>query len=56
MVAVLGNKVRDYIIKYYDEVDFFTPEVCIKDAENYLPQLFINKGLSPAPALEKAKR
>ena len=50
--AVLGNKVRNYIIKYNDDVDFFTPDVCIKDAEKYLPQLFINRGLSPEPALE----
>lgn len=50
--AVLGKKVRDYIIKHNDEVDFFIPDVCIKDAEKYLPQLFINKGLPPEPALD----
>ncbi len=50
--AVLGNQVRDYIIKYNDDVDFFIPDVCIKDAEKYLPPLFIKRGLSPEPALE----
>ncbi|MBI2785061.1 MAG: nucleotide-binding protein [Legionella longbeachae] len=53
--AVLGNKVRDYIINYNDEVDFFTPEICIEDAEKYLPQLFVNKRISPSPALEVLK-
>jgi hypothetical protein len=38
--AVLGNKVRDYLIKYSDTVDFFTPDVCVEDAKKYLPLIF----------------
>ena len=44
--AVLGNKVRDYLIRHSDSVDFFTPDVCVTDAEKYLPLIFEKKGMS----------
>ncbi|MBA3536803.1 MAG: PIN domain-containing protein [Tatlockia sp.] len=49
--GVLGSKVRDLIITNSDKVDFFTPEVCIQDAEKYLPILFKKRSLSAEPAL-----
>jgi len=49
--AVLGNKVRDLLIRYSGAVDFFTPDVCIADARKYLPGLFEKRLLSPSPAL-----
>ena len=53
--AVLGTKVRDLIINNSDKIDFFTPEVCIEDAEKYLPQVFINRKIPPDPALALLK-
>lgn len=49
--AVLGNKVRDLIITYSEKVEFFTPDVCEKDACKYLPIIFKKRKLSPEPAL-----
>lgn len=31
--AVLGNKVKQILITYNDVVDFFTPDICIADAD-----------------------
>lgn len=50
--AVLGNKVRDFITTYSGVVDFFTPDVCIMDAQKYLPQLFEKRKLPIDPALD----
>lgn len=49
--AVLGNKVRDLLIRYSGTVDFFTPDVCLADARKYLPVLFEKRLLSPDSAL-----
>jgi len=38
--AVLGNKVRKILTTYAGTVDFFTPDVCMADAQKYLPLLF----------------
>ena len=38
--AVLGTKVRNILLEYHHIVDFFTPDICIHDAEKYLPILF----------------
>lgn len=50
--AVLGNKVRQLLIDNGEAVEFFTPDVCIEDAEKYLPILFEKRGLSFEPALD----
>ena len=34
--AVLGNKVRTLITTNIETVDFFTPDVCLSDAQKYL--------------------
>jgi len=38
--AVLGNKVRQLLINFSNSVEFFTPDVCVEDAEKYLPLIF----------------
>lgn len=50
--AVLGNKVRNYLINNNEHVDFFTPDVCIEDAKKYLPIIFEKRNLSPTISLE----
>lgn len=50
--AVLGAKVRDLIIANYERVDFFTPDVCVADAEKYLPELFKKRSQPSDPALK----
>ncbi len=32
--AILGNKVRALITENIEKIDFFTPDVCIADAQN----------------------
>ncbi len=50
--AVLGNKVREYLIKHCETVDFFTPDVCVEDAEKYLPLIFKKRGISATLPLQ----
>lgn len=50
--AVLGNKVRNLLAGFSQSVEFFTPDICIVDAEKYLPILFEKRSLSPEPVLE----
>lgn len=49
--AVLGNKVRTLITENIERVDFFTPDVCIADAQKYLPLLFKKRSMPADPAL-----
>lgn len=49
--AVLGNKVKTLITDNIEKVDFFTPDVCIADAQKYLPLLFEKRSIPPDPAL-----
>ena len=35
--AVFGQQVRHLLEKYEDEVRFYTPDVCFRDAERYVP-------------------
>ncbi len=50
--AVLGKQVKELLLTYQRKVGFFTPDVCMKDAQKYLPVLFEKRGLSPHAALE----
>lgn len=50
--AVLGKKVRGYLTRYVEKVDFFTPITCLEEVRKYLPILFEKKGLNPELALE----
>lgn len=49
--AVLGNKVRTLITANIETVDFFTPDVCLADAQKYLPILFEKRSIPAEPAL-----
>lgn len=49
--AVLGKKVRDYLLSFTGVVEFFTPDICIADAQKYLPVIFEKRGMSSAEAL-----
>ena len=49
--AVLGNKVRDFLMKYSGNVDFITPDVCMADAQKYLPIFFEKRSMPSVPAL-----
>lgn len=49
--AVLGNKVRTLITDHIEKVDFFTPDVCIADAQKYLPLLFEKRSIPADPTL-----
>ncbi len=50
--AVLGKQVKELLLIYQRKVGFFTPDVCMNDAQKYLPLLFEKRGLSPEPALD----
>ena len=49
--AVLGTRVRTLLTTYGGVVDFFTPDVCMADAQKYLPMLFEKRSLPSEPAL-----
>ncbi len=50
--SVLGNKVRNLLLEYSTKIDFLAPDLCVDDAEEYLPVIFEKKGLSGSAALE----
>ncbi len=50
--AVLGRKVRGLLEQHWGSTQFFSPQVCFRDAQKYLPVLFEKRGLPAAPALE----
>ena len=44
--AVLGNKVKQFLLKFYQSVEFVVPDICLKDAQKYLPILFEKRSAS----------
>lgn len=50
--AVLGEKVRQHLLTYSETVDFFTPDICIQDAQKYLPIIFEKRGIASSIALD----
>jgi predicted nucleic acid-binding protein len=48
--AVLGRRVRNLIIGYAGQVDFFSPKECFDDARRYLPGLLEKRGIAHQPA------
>ena len=50
--AVLGVRVRKLLQEYGDSVDFFTPDVCFKDARRLLKELAEERGFDPTLALK----
>lgn len=49
--AVLGDKVRQYLLSFNKSVEFFIPDVCVQDAEKYLPIIFEKRSIPNGPAL-----
>jgi predicted nucleic acid-binding protein len=37
--AVLGQRVRELLETYEDEVGFYCPDVCFEDARKYIPDV-----------------
>jgi hypothetical protein len=37
--AVLGQRVRELLETYEDEVGFYSPDVCFEDARKYIPDV-----------------
>ena len=50
--AVLGQRVRNLILGYAGQVDFFSPAECLEDARRYLPDLLDKRGITKQPALD----
>ncbi|OAI49102.1 nucleotide-binding protein [Gammaproteobacteria bacterium SCGC AG-212-F23] len=50
--AVLGKRVRDLIMTYSESVEFFIPDICVEDANKYLPILFKKRDIPVELALE----
>lgn len=50
--AVLGEKVRHHLITFSETIDFFTPDVCINDAQKYLPIIFEKRGIPSSIAMD----
>jgi predicted nucleic acid-binding protein len=45
--AALGRRVRALLETYEDSVAFYTPDVCLDDAREYIPRLFGGRGDDP---------
>lgn len=54
--AVLGNKVRNYLIDFNESVDFFIPDICVEEAQKYLPIIFDKRKLSTALLMDTINR
>lgn len=50
--AVLGVRVRDLLVRYARDVDFFTPELAFAEAERHLPTIAARRRVSAQPLLE----
>jgi predicted nucleic acid-binding protein len=37
--AVFGQRVRRILEKYEDDARFYTPDICFRDAERYIPRI-----------------
>ncbi len=49
--AVLGQRVRQILEQYEDSVMFFSPDVCFRDAREYLPVILNDRGMDAEAAL-----
>lgn len=49
--AVLGNKVRRFLIDNTGQLAFFTPSQCLAEARHYLPLLLAKRGVPSEPAM-----
>lgn len=49
--AVLGNKVRDLLIKFRKSAEFFIPDVCVEETQKYLPIILSKRSIPDEPVL-----
>lgn len=49
---VLGTQVRELVLEHIGDVTFFTPQECFDDAQRYLPDLLVRRGIDPAVAMD----
>jgi predicted nucleic acid-binding protein len=49
--AVLGSKVKNLLMNNSGSVEFFTPDVCLDDAQKYIPVIFDKRGVNSEIAL-----
>ena len=50
--AVLGKKVRQMLLTYNDAVEFLIPDVCVEEAQKYLPAIFEKRKLPSDAGIE----
>jgi len=50
--AVLGPRVRTLIERYADTITLLTPQSCVDETREYLPELCIQRGWSIAAAID----
>jgi predicted nucleic acid-binding protein len=50
--AVLGVRVRDLLVRYGHDVEFFAPAVAFAEAERHLPTIADKRRVSSQPLLE----
>lgn len=44
--AILGKKVKDYLLHFNETVAFFTTDECISEVKEHLPIIFEKRGMS----------
>lgn len=49
--AVLGARIRDLLVHYGRDVEFFTPELAFAEAERHLPTIAAKRHVSAQPLL-----
>lgn len=54
--AVLGQRVREFILTHAQDVQMFAPDVAYADARKYLPGLLEKRGVAAAPAMSVLDR
>ena len=45
--AVLGRRVRSLLETYEESVAFYTPDICFRDAREYIPDILASRGVDP---------
>jgi hypothetical protein len=49
--AVLGKRVRSLLETYEESMPFYTPDICLEDAREYIPDLLVRRGGDPQAGL-----
>ena len=50
--AVFGSRVRGLLETHEDRVSFYTPDVCFRDAQRYVPAISASRRFDPAAGLQ----